>query len=100
MTEFHIIIQMNILKTWDFASCSFSVFTKLYCHTMMIIDLTFKAKIKRNFYNQTTYIVKVSFFDVSTNINNYLAFNLEGLFGEMNDHWGECPSYNINAYLK
>ena len=22
------------------------------------------------------------------------------LFGERNDHWGECPSYNLNAYLK
>ena len=33
---------------------------KLYCHTMtIIIDLTFKAKRKRNFYGQTTYIVKV-----------------------------------------
>jgi hypothetical protein len=73
---------------------------KLYYHTMMIIDLTFKAKIKRNFYGQITYIVKVSFFDVSTNINSYLAFNLEGLFGEMNNHWVECPSCNLNAYLK
>jgi hypothetical protein len=50
----------------------------LYCHTMIIIiDLTFKAKRKRNFYGQTTYIVKVSFFDVSANINIYLPFNLE-----------------------
>jgi hypothetical protein len=23
-----------------------------------------------------------------------------GLFRERNDHWGECPSYNLNAYLK
>jgi hypothetical protein len=22
------------------------------------------------------------------------------LFGERNDHWGECPSYNLNVYLK
>ena len=37
----------------------------LYNDTMIvIIDLTFKAKRKRNFYDQTTYIVKVSFFDV------------------------------------
>jgi hypothetical protein len=48
------------------------------CHIMtIIIDLTFKAKRKRNFYGQTTYIVKVSFFDVSASINSYLAFNLE-----------------------
>ena len=60
------------------AKCSFSVFTKIYCHTMtIIIDLTFKAKRKRNFYGQTTYIVKVSFFDISASINSYLAFNLE-----------------------
>jgi hypothetical protein len=51
---------------------------KVYCHTMtIIIDLTFKVKRKRNFYGQTTYIVKVSFLDVSTSINSYLAFNLE-----------------------
>ena len=51
---------------------------KVYFHTMIIIiDLTFKAKMKQNFYGQTTYIVKVSFFDVSASINNYLAFNLE-----------------------
>ena len=63
---------MSILKIRDSASCS------LYCHTMTnIIDLTFKAKRKRNFYDQTIYIVKVSFFDVSANINSYLAFNLE-----------------------
>jgi hypothetical protein len=43
----------------------------------IIIDLTFKAKRKQNFYGQTTYIVKVSFFDVSVSINSYLAFNLE-----------------------
>ena len=68
---------MTILKTLDSASCSFSVFIKVYCHTMtIIIDLTFKAKRKRNFYGQTTYIVKVSFFDVFTSINSYLAFNL------------------------
>ena len=48
----------------------------------MIIDLTFKAKRKRNFYGQTTYIVKISFFDVSASINSYLAFNLEKNFGE------------------
>ena len=41
------------------------------------IDLTFKTKWKRNFYGQTTYIVKVSFFDVSASINSYLAFNLK-----------------------
>ena len=78
MKEFHIIIQMNILKTWNSASYSFSVFTRVYCHTtIIIIDLTFKAKRKRNFYGETTYIVKVSFFDVSASINSYLAFNLE-----------------------
>ena len=22
------------------------------------------------------------------------------LFEERNDHWNECPSYNLNAYLK
>ena len=43
----------------------------------IIIDLTFKTKIKRNSYGQTTYIVKVSFFDVSASINSYLTFNLE-----------------------
>ena len=43
----------------------------------IIIDLTFKAKKKRNFYGQTAYIVKVSFFDLSASINSYLAFNLE-----------------------
>ena len=69
---------MNILKIWDSASWSFLVFTKVYCHIMtIIIDLTFKAKRKQNFYGQTTYIVKVSFFDVSAIINSYLAFNLE-----------------------
>ena len=78
MKEFYIIIQMNILKTWDSASCSFSVFTKVYYHTMtIIIYLTFKGKRKRNFYGQTTYIVKVLFFNVSASINSYLAFNLE-----------------------
>ena len=41
-----------------------------------IIDLTFNAKRKQNFYGQTTYIVKVSFFDVSASIYSYLAFNL------------------------
>ena len=46
------------------------------CHTMtIIIDLTFKAKRKQNFYGQTTYIV--TFFDISASINSYLAFNLE-----------------------
>jgi hypothetical protein len=55
-----------------------SIFTKVYCHIMTnIIDLTFNAKRKRNFYGQTTYIVKVSFFDVSVGIYSYLAFNLE-----------------------
>ena len=69
---------MNILKKWNSVSCSFSVITKVYCHTTtIIIHLTFKEKKKRNFYSQTTYIVKVSFFDVSASINNYLAFNLE-----------------------
>ena len=68
---------MNILKTYS-SSYSFSVFTKVYCHTMtIIIDLTFKAKRKRNFYGQTTYRAKVSFFDVFTSNNSYLAFNLE-----------------------
>ena len=43
----------------------------------IIIDLTFKEKRKRNFYGQTTYIVKVSIFDVSTSITSYLEFNLE-----------------------
>jgi hypothetical protein len=47
-------------------------------HTMtIIIDLTFKVKRKQNFYGQTTYIVKVLFFDVFASINSYLAFNLE-----------------------
>ena len=51
---------------------------KVYFHTMIIIiDLTFKAKMKQNFYGQTTYIVKVSFFDVFASIDSYLAFNLE-----------------------
>jgi hypothetical protein len=51
---------------------------KVYYHTMTItFDLTFKAKWKRKFYGQTTYIVKVLFFDVSASINSYLAFNLE-----------------------
>ena len=69
---------MNILKTLDSASCSFSVFIKVYCHTMtIIVDLIFKVKRKQNFYGQTTYIVKVSFFDLSASINSYLAFNLE-----------------------
>ena len=78
MKEFHIIIQMNIFKTWDSASCSFPIFTKVYCHTItIIIDSTFKTKRKINSYSQTTYIVKVSFFDVSASINNYLALNLE-----------------------
>ena len=78
MKEFHIIIQMNILKTRYSASCSFSVFTKVYCHTMtIIIDLTFKAKGKRNFYGETTYIVKISFFNIFTSINSFLTFNLE-----------------------
>jgi hypothetical protein len=36
-----------------------------------------KVKRKQNFYGQTTYIVKVSFFDISVSINSYLAFNLE-----------------------
>ena len=43
----------------------------------IIIDLTFKAKKKRNFYGQTTYVVKISLFDLFANINTYLAFNLE-----------------------
>ena len=43
----------------------------------IIVDLIFKAKRKRSFYGQTTYIVKVSLFDVSASINSYLAFNLE-----------------------
>ena len=43
----------------------------------IIIDLIFKAKRKRNFYGQTTYIVKVSLFDVSASINSYLVFNLK-----------------------
>ena len=78
MKKFHIIIQTNILKTWDFVSCSFLVFIKVYCYTItIIIDLTFKAKRKRNFYGQTTYIVKVLLFDVSASSNSYLAFNLE-----------------------
>ena len=60
------------------AKCSFSVFTKIYCHTMtIIIDLTFKAKRKRNFYGQTTYTIEVSFFDVFDGIYSYLAFTLE-----------------------
>jgi hypothetical protein len=54
----------------------FFIFTKVYCHIMtIIIDLTFKAKRKQNFYGQTTYIV--TFFDISASINSYLAFNLE-----------------------
>jgi hypothetical protein len=43
----------------------------------IIIDLTFKAKRKQNFYGQTTYLLQVSFFNVSVPINSYLAFNLE-----------------------
>ena len=126
MKEFHIIIQMNIFKTWDSTSCSFLIFTKVYCHTItIIIDSTFKTKRKLHSYGQTTYIVKVSFFDVSANINNHLAFNLEKkknpkcpvenngsqglnpqphrgvrLVGEGNDYWGKCSSYNLNVYLK
>ena len=42
----------------------------LYNDTMIvIIDLTFKAKRKRNFYDQTTYIVKVSFFRCICSLN-------------------------------
>jgi hypothetical protein len=63
-------IQIIILKTWDSVSCSFSIFTKVYCYTMtIIIDLTFKVKRKQNFYGQATYIVKVLLFDVSVSIN-------------------------------
>ena len=48
------------------------------CHTMtIIIDLTFKAKRKQNFYGQTTYTIEVSFFDVFDGIYSYLAFTLE-----------------------
>ena len=43
----------------------------------IIINLIFKTKWKRNSYGQTTYIVKVSLFDVSSSSNSYLAFNLE-----------------------
>jgi hypothetical protein len=58
----------------------------------IIIDLIFKAKRERNFYGQTTYIVKVSFFDVSTSIYSYLAFNLKktNLI---------VAVYNLNKYL-
>ena len=79
---------------------------------MTITLITFKVKRKRNFCGQTTYIVKVSFFDISASINNYLEFNLGsqrsnpcphervGLFGERNDHWDECSSCKLSAYLK
>ena len=74
-----------------------SVFTKLYCHTMtIIIDLTFKAKRKRNFDGQTIYIVKVSFFDIFTNINSYLAFNLEKKKKKLNLI---VTVYNLNKSL-
>jgi hypothetical protein len=58
-----------------------------------IIDLTFNAKRKRNFYGQTTYIVKVSFFDVSASIYNYLAFNLKKKPNLI------VTVYNLNKFL-
>jgi hypothetical protein len=70
---------------------------KVYCQIMtIIIDLTFKEKRKRNFYGQTTYIVKVSFFDVSTSITSYLAFNLEKKKKKLNLI---VAVYNLNKYL-
>ena len=62
----------------------------------IIIDLTFKAKRKRNFYGQTIYIVKVSFFDIFTNINSYLAFNLEKKKKKLNLI---VTVYNLNKSL-
>jgi nitrogen fixation protein FixH len=59
----------------------------------IIIDLTFKTKRKQNFYGQTTYIVKVSFFNVSVSINSYLAFNLEKKFNLI------VAIYNLNKSL-
>jgi hypothetical protein len=58
-----------------------------------IIDLTFNAKRKRNFYGQTTYIVNVSFFDLSVSIYSYLAFNLEKKPNLI------VAVYNLNKYL-
>ena len=55
----------------------FSFYEGIFSYKDFIIDLTFKVKRKRNVSGQTTYIVKVSFFDVSASINSYLAFNLE-----------------------
>ena len=43
----------------------------------IIIDLTFKVKRKQNFYVEITYIVKVSFFNVSVSINRFLTFNFD-----------------------
>ena len=62
----------------------------------IIIDLTFKAKRKQHFYGQTTYIVKVSFFNVSVSINSYLAFNLEKKKKKPNLI---VALYNLNKYL-
>ena len=55
----------------------FSFHEGILSYMTNIIDLTFNVKRKGNFYGQTTYIVKISFFDVSASIYNYLAFNLE-----------------------
>ena len=43
----------------------------------IIIDLTFKVKRKQNFYGQITYIIKVSFFNISASINRFLTFNFD-----------------------
>ena len=51
-------------------------------------------KRKRNFYGQTTYIVKVLFFDVSASINSYLAFNLKEKKTNL-----IVRVYNLNKYL-
>ena len=50
-------------------------------------------KRKRNFYGQTTYIIKVSFFDVSASIYNYLAFNSEKKPNLI------VAVYNLNKFL-